>query len=583
MTVLMPAPVFRWFVAAQNGTGLVPAAGYKAKFYSAGTTDAKTIYLDSEGTPYPSPSNEAVLNSEGYATIFLGSGTYKLIVTDPDDAPVFTLDNISGVGSFGTGFIDTVIGADDDGLAEADTAANHFVWCAGYWAIGDGGHGFFWNETSSTPDDGGYVIASVTDPTKRWFRVPDESGDVRAASFGYIGTKTGNLSNEMLAACSYASTYGYRLIIGPGNVAVLGTDESDFYLYAPTVYLESGSMLTGTGDFENFVFVGYVSGTSEQHFTLAGATFLITQTNENPEWFGASYNSLDNTAAFAKWFACGAGAFVLPPGAWKYANTGTFVFPEVPLVLLGSIDATTGSDIPSGYYGADNSRFRFHQLLFPNGATITEAEGGGIEIIGTTSVVGNLSTTTDSAIDSGANMSAQGSISSGFGATGGNLNSRAGTSSKRFNASGRYATIIGSAVTSGTGANDLLFTTLAQNSIVSDGDAIRIKIAGGCSITSGNRLIQVKIDSTVVAAISGTLAGDQWSLTVEVFKNGSNFQSWWTGGAQSAATSTADIYSIDTLSGAMSFTGNMTVKCVGTAAAGTITNTLLTMEILPAP
>ncbi len=590
MPVLMPSPVFRWFVPAQNGTGLVPAAGYIAAFYSAGTDIAKTIYHP-DGTPYASPANEATLNSEGYAGIWLGAGSYKLRVLDPDRAEIYTLDNITGSGSFGTGFVETVQPTDPapafgpNGLAQLDPVANKFTWVSGYWAVGDGGHGFFWNETSSEADDTGYVIASAIDGTKRWFRVQDEDGSVRAASFGYIGSKAANLSSELLAASAYASGQIKRLVIGPGSAATLHTSEEGFSLYAlGGLYLEPGSMLTSDGSFASLFITGYVSGSAEQHFTDCQAIFETPQMNENPEWFGAALTLMDNTAAFAKWFASQAAGFTLPPGAWNYANTAGFPYPTVPMIFLGSITAGAGGNIPTGVYFPSDSRFRLHQILFPNGAHIEDMEGAAVKVTGDTNVIGALTTSDGSGVFSGANVSAQGVVAAGLGGIG-SLTAVAGSGGRRFNAAGRIETVIGSASTSGTGATDLLTASLPDNSILNEGDALHIVAAGTGAGAADNHVnsIAIHIGSSVVFLLTLT-AGYNWYAEVDVFKSGSNFVAVGKLTMQDAADSSIGYsnayYNTDTIN----WTITNVVKVIGSrAVSGALTNKILTMDCFPAP
>jgi hypothetical protein len=522
MPILMPSPVFRWFVPANTGTGLVPAAGYKAKFYSAGTSTPKSVYDDND-TIYASPSNEVTLNSEGYAAIRLGEGKYKIVITDPFDVVKYTQDNISGEGSIGTGLVATVIASDDTGLKDVDPV-NRFVWCSGYYAVGDGGHGFFWNETSSTPDDTGYVIASVVDSTKRWFRVPDEDGSVRAASFGYIGTKSGNLSSQLLAACAYSTSYNKRLLIGPGSTAIIGTDTNDFYMYTSGIHFENGSMLTGTGAFTNCVIFGQATGTPEPHFAGFQAKFQTAQANQNPEWFGGSNMGLDNTAAFAKWFAClpNGGVFVLPPGDWYYSNTNTFPYPTLPLLLYGTVHAaSTGSNIPTGFYFPSDSRFRFHQALFNTGGTITDNGSGGF------GVVGNILTSAGSRIDGGDVITSLGDMIAGFGAAAGKPYGRIGTSGLQYAASGQIYSYIGSEINTDpvhTEVNLLSFS-LPAHSIIGDGDRLTLMIGGRMDTPANNinRRIRILIGTVTLfdvtlqpATGAGTTILTQWTARVEL-------------------------------------------------------------------
>ena len=581
MPVLMPSPVFRWFVPAQDGSGLVPAEGYKAKFYAAGTTTAKTIY-EPDGTPYPSPSNVATLNAEGYAEIWLGDGSYKLVVTDPDDAEVYTLDNINGEGNFTSGFVDTVIATDDpptNGLAQVDTSANHFVWCAGYWQIGDGGHGFFWNETSSAPDDTGYVIASTFDPTKRWYRVPDEDNGVRAQSFGYVGTINDDFTDQLLAACAFCTSYNKTLKIGPGSDATIDGGFATLDLYAPEFVFTAGSMLTAGTTVTEVHFHGRVSGTPEQHFTGFQAMFWDPQENAFPEWFGGSTGA-DNTTAFGKWFASlpNGGSFTLPPGTWPYNNTTAFPYPTVPFTLLGTIDATTGSDIPPGVYFPANSRFRLHKILFDEGYTLSSAPYGAA-FDGKLAVTGDI--TTDAAISAVGSISSNGTITAGSGGNPGVVRFQAGSSSDSLYAGGQYKTVIQDATTSGTGATDLLSATIAAHAFIDVGAHVRVIAAGSASGGSAqNKNITVKIGSTNIATLTLSFQNEDWAMTID----------FW-------ITSTAAVYStarytagtltisdaINTIS-SLNFNASQTLQVVGTASvSGDMTQKMLSIEYFPAP
>lgn len=582
MPVLLPSPVFRWFVPAQNGTGLVPAAGYIAAFYAAGTDIEKTIY-EPDGTPYPNPSNEATLNSEGYAEIWLGTGAYKLVVMDPDRAPVYTLDNITGEGSFSSGFLPTVIATDDpqtNGLAQYDTA-NSFVWCAGYYAIGDGGHGFFWNETSAEPDDGGYTIASTFDPTKVWFRIPDESGDVRAASFGYIGTLSQNLSSQLTAACAYAQGSGKRLIVGPGDNAILGTDTNDFYIYAPFIHFEAGSMLTGTGDFDNFIITGFATGTDEQHFTDAGYILQQPQVNAHPEWSGGSYGSLDNAAAFLIWFASlsSGGAFILPPGTWAWTgNTASFPYPTVPFTLYGTIHGTAGADIPPGVYYPAASRFRLGEVKFPNAATLTGPSASNIIATGDFIVTGSLSTTASS-ISSASHINAQGDINAGLGVAGGRFTVPAGISTRRVQAGGMYGVNIANATTSGTGATNLLSMSILASAFQNAGDHMRIRLAGVTTDSSAhNKTIAVTLAGITLATLTLSFQTADWIMEVDVWLK-SSVDAYCMG---TLKVGTAIITDIVVTGAALNFLTNQTLQVVGTAAtSGDITQNILSVEYIP--
>lgn len=533
MPVLMPSPVFRWFVPAQNGTGLVPAAGYKAKFYAAGTDIAKAIY-ELDDTPYPSPSNEAELNDEGFAGIKLGPGNYKLVVTDPDDAPVYTQDYIGGDSSFGTGFVETVQPTlvpptnGPNGLAAADTA-NKFTWVGGYWAIGDGGHGFFWNETSSDPDDGGYVIASDTDPTKRWFRVQDESGEVRAASFGYIGTRAEDLTDELLAAAGYCQANDKVLRIGQGQAATFGASGQTYNFYCLAgITFEPGAMITGNAGVTSLRLWGPIKGPDSQIFTDIPVSILTSQVLQNPEWFGASLSAEDNTAALNAWFGCFASedpaqaAFILPPGQWDITGgTDTIDFPtDTPYILLGTIvgDESSAHGV---YFPASGSVAEFDYFRLRNGAVLTENGASDAEITGRLFTQG---------LTANGTVLASSSVVAGNGGTEGYLIGGVGQSASAFRAGGAIRDAGGNTTTSGGTLTPLISTNIEADSLVFDSDRLTVRVGGtmisdGTGSTDGKRFVltiggQTVFDKTIHYLFTGSdILSGAWTMQVDIFRD----------------------------------------------------------------
>lgn len=80
--------------AATDSSGN-PLAGGKVYTYSAGTTTPKATYTTQAGNV--ANTNPVILDSTGRANIWLGSGSYKFVVTDANDvaAPDGTVDNIT--------------------------------------------------------------------------------------------------------------------------------------------------------------------------------------------------------------------------------------------------------------------------------------------------------------------------------------------------------------------------------------------------------------------------------------------------------------------------------------------------------
>lgn len=538
----MPQTPFQWFVPATTGTGLVPAAGYFAKLYSAGTTTPKAIYTDPDlDVAYPSPSNTAVLDAEGRALIYLGAGGYKLVICKPDDTPVYTQDNIAGENSFGTGFVDSF--AD---LAGVNTTLNKYTYIGGYYTPGDGGEGMFYNETSATAGDGGYVQDSTFDVTKKWFRIPDENGKVRSASFGAIGLSV-NRTSSMLAANTYAASINASLLIN----TVVRVDTMTFT--APSVEFVEGASVRGWTA-ATVTFNGIVSGPLSSifvHSVGGGLDVVLANVSQesNPYWFEGSptQSAGNNVTSFAKWKAAGAGLFILPPGSWPH--TGSFtphasritiffgsVTGNLPGTFYGPASILKGSlslDITGNYGFTGDTVFTGQLTLIgalnqTGNATIT----GAITVSGVAQV-GSL--VSDDTIAATTEITAGSTITAGNAVIAGNnpslpgyVQARAGTSGRAYKAGGSGNIVIG------TGD-----ATLEEGALVLGGDYIKIICAG--TTTSDTPTITVTVQGVTVFSFtlgSGTSANPyDYRAEVLVFRTGAA-TAYATGYAAFSGTST---------------------------------------------
>ncbi len=104
MTVLSPFGPFR----ALDNNGL-PLNGGKLYTYEAGTSTPKATYTDSSGAV--ANANPVILNSAGYANVWLGSGGYKFTLTTSTDATLWTIDDIGGdsQNAFGSSVVTTAV------------------------------------------------------------------------------------------------------------------------------------------------------------------------------------------------------------------------------------------------------------------------------------------------------------------------------------------------------------------------------------------------------------------------------------------------------------------------------------------
>lgn len=173
MATLCPYTFNQWL--DNNGD---PLAGGKIDTLEAGTSTPKATYTDS--TEDTANANPVVLDSNGRADIWLGTGNYKLVIKDSDDVVIDTVDNVAGQS---TGGIVTYDIATNTSITEAYDRA--VIYCTAsptlsLLPVADATDGFeFWvkNEGSGTvtidPDASETIddTATFTLAANEWARV----------------------------------------------------------------------------------------------------------------------------------------------------------------------------------------------------------------------------------------------------------------------------------------------------------------------------------------------------------------------------------------------------------------------------
>lgn len=87
MADLLPTIRQRFF--DQNG---VPLVGGKVYFYEAGTSTPKDTFTDVDGTILN--TNPIILDANAECDVWIGSGSYKIVLTDANDIQLWSRDNI---------------------------------------------------------------------------------------------------------------------------------------------------------------------------------------------------------------------------------------------------------------------------------------------------------------------------------------------------------------------------------------------------------------------------------------------------------------------------------------------------------
>lgn len=190
---LMPMPK-QAFYAVDNSGRYVPLVGGLVYTYQAGTTTPKATYTDSTGVT--AQSNPVVLDSRGEASIWLGAGSYKIVLKDSSGSTIWTVDGISSEANFSVYATTYTALKGVAGIATGDTAQT-----LGYYAIGDGGGGLFrWDNTSTATDNGGTIIKATATTTGRWMLVHDNSVNVLQFGAKADGTNDSTYINNAAAS-----------------------------------------------------------------------------------------------------------------------------------------------------------------------------------------------------------------------------------------------------------------------------------------------------------------------------------------------------------------------------------------------
>jgi len=115
------SPFGRYYAPDADGS---PLSGGKLYTYDAGTTTPKSTYTDKAGGS--ANANPVILDANGYADVWLDTGSYKFVLKNSSDVTIWTKDNIDGGGV--VGFASTVI-TKSTGFTLSTAEQNNVVVC----------------------------------------------------------------------------------------------------------------------------------------------------------------------------------------------------------------------------------------------------------------------------------------------------------------------------------------------------------------------------------------------------------------------------------------------------------------------
>lgn len=343
MTVatVMPFVPAQWFTSAGDAV----LSGGQLWFYEVGTSTPKTVYADYEAvTPL---SNPVILNAAGKATVFLGSGGYKVVLRDALGAILDTVDGVFGSGGTAAGGnIQTTVATFADLRALTNPGEVVTVLVSGALAQGDGGGGAFtFDPDISTPDDGGVVIAPAFG-VGRWVR---SASSIPAISWwGVKGLTTESDEVAIGNAFAYCNAQNCSLIVDRHNVGL----RSNATFSGSRLIFSGGDFYTA-GAPANITMSEGATVEADPHDQLisgGGVIFYGNGQEFSPEWTSSSLT----TAGLAIAIACAGSSLCRMVVSSPYACASSVAIPaniELQRSESGRLNFTAAASLSVGKMG----------------------------------------------------------------------------------------------------------------------------------------------------------------------------------------------------------------------------------------
>lgn len=202
MATLAPFPRFRALDA--NGD---PLAGGKLYTYAAGTTTPKQTFTTQDESA--ANANPVILDSEGYADVWLESGAYKFVLDNSVDVTLWTVDDVQGDAATAFGATVTAISSNTTVTASDKNTA--------YWASGT----FTVTLPAAATAGGGFQII-----------------------FKNVGSGTVTIDPNGSETIDGASTYA----LGAGESVVVACDGTDWQTYFSAPKASEAQAQAGTSN-----------------------------------------------------------------------------------------------------------------------------------------------------------------------------------------------------------------------------------------------------------------------------------------------------------------------------------------------
>ena len=344
MTVatVMPFIPAQWFTSAGDAV----LSGGQLWFYEVGTSTPKAVYADYEAiTPL---SNPVILNAAGKATIFLGAGGYKVVLTDEFGAQIGSpVDGVFGnVGAMAGGTVQTGVATFADLRDLPNPGEVVTVIVSGALAQGDGGGGVFtFDPGISTVDDGGIVIAP-TFGVGRWVR--SVSGNPSISWWGIKGLTTESDDIAIANAFAYCNAQNCSLIIDRHNVGL----RADATFSGSRLIFSGGDFYTA-GAPANITMSEGATVEADPHDQLisgGGVIFYGNGQEFSPEWTSSSLTN----AGLAIAIACAGSSLCRMVVSSPYACASSVAIPanvELQRSESGRLNFTAAASLSVGKMG----------------------------------------------------------------------------------------------------------------------------------------------------------------------------------------------------------------------------------------